>query len=104
MAIATSKLLYRGYFNTMPSTFYVPPATATVVITNIVVANTTASAQTFYVNVNGVPILSGVSIAANTSAFFDLKTVLDGSAMGADISGWSSSGSVAIHISGVEII
>lgn len=105
MATATSKLLYRGYLSSMPSTLYVPPINATVIITNIVVANTLSTPDTFYINVNGVPLLSGVSIEGNTSAFFDLKTVLEGLSMGADISGWSTGGmSLPIHISGVEIV
>lgn len=104
MATATSKLLFRGWLGSMPTTLYVPPINATVIITNIVVANATSTPEEFYINVNGVPLLSQVSIDGNTSAFFDLKTVLDGMSMGADISGWGTNPALAIHISGVEII
>jgi hypothetical protein len=49
---------------------------------------------------NGVAVLSGVAIAANTTAFFDLKQVL---ATTQTITGLAGATTVNFHISGVEI-
>jgi hypothetical protein len=50
--------------------------------------------------INSIDLLGSVSIAANTSAFFDLKQVVPASQI---IAGSASSTSVDFHLSGVEI-
>jgi hypothetical protein len=50
--------------------------------------------------IDSVDLLGSVSIAANTSAFFDLKQVVPD---GDIIAGSASSTSVDFHLSGVEI-
>jgi hypothetical protein len=50
--------------------------------------------------INAIDILGGVSIAANSSVFFDLKQVIPQNQI---IAGSASSTSVDFHISGVEL-
>jgi hypothetical protein len=69
-----------------------------------VVTNTAASAATFTLNLDGVAVLSGVAISANSSAFFSLKQVLQANATPKTITGSASAVTVNFHISGVEIV
>lgn len=96
----TSKVLARAAAATTNTTLYTTPSSTTAIVTNIAVANTAASSATFTLNLNGTALLSGVSLAANTTAFFDLKQVL---ATTQTITGSASATSVNFHISGVEI-
>ena len=97
----TATALYRGAAATSSTTLYTVPSSTTTVVTNIVVANTSASAQTFTVTLDGVAMLSGVSLAANSTAFFDLKQVLATTKV---IAGFASATSVTFNISGVQIV
>ena len=100
MATTTSKALVRASAATSTATLYTVPASTTAVITNIAVANTSASTQTFTITLDGKDLLTAVSIAANSTAFFDLKQVLTTTKI---IAGYASATSVNFHISGVEI-
>jgi hypothetical protein len=95
-----SKALARTAAATSNTTLYTVPSATTTIVTNIVVDNTSASAQTFTINLDGVALLSSAAIDANASAFFDLKQVL---ATTKTITGSASATSVTFHISGVEI-
>lgn len=95
-----SKVLARTAAATTSTTLYTTPAGTTAVVTNIVICNPTTSAVTASLLLNDIDLLGSVSIAANTSAFFDLKQVL---AATQTIKGSASSTSVDFHISGVEI-
>lgn len=95
-----SKALARTAASTSSTTLYTVPSATTTVVTNIVVDNTSGSAQTFTINLDGVALLSSAAIDANASAFFDLKQVL---AATKTITGLASATSVTFHISGVEI-
>jgi len=97
----TATALYRGAAATSSATLYTVPSSTTTVVTNVVVANTSASAQTFTITLDGVAILSGVSLAANSTAFFDLKQVLATTKI---IAGFASATSVTFNISGVQIV
>jgi hypothetical protein len=96
----TSKVLARTAAATSSTTLYTVPSATTAVVTNIVICNPTTSAVTASVTLNAIDLLGSVSIAANSSAFFDLKQVLDATQI---IAGLASSTSVDFHISGVEI-
>ena len=101
MATTTSKVLARTAAATSSTTLYTAPnSSTTAVVTNIVAANTSASAVTFTVAMDGVEVLGSVALAANSSAFFDLKQVIPATQI---IAGSASSTSVDFHISGVEI-
>lgn len=95
-----SKALARTAAATSSTTLYTVPSSTTTIITNIVVDNTASSAATFTISLDGVELLSSASIAANASAFFDLKQVL---ATTKTITGLASATTVKFHISGVEI-
>jgi hypothetical protein len=96
----TTKALARTAAATSSATLYTVPSSTTTVVTNIVVANSAATAATFTITLDGVDMLKTVAIAANTTAFFDLKQVLATTKI---IAGFASAVTVSFHISGVEI-
>ena len=96
----TTKALARTAAATTSTTLYTVPASTTAVITNIAVTNTAAAVATFTITLDGVALISGASIAANSTAFFDLKQVLATTKV---IAGFASAVTVSFHISGVEI-
>jgi len=96
----TTKVLARTAAATSSTTLYTVPSATTTVVTNIVICNPTTSAVTASMTINAIDLLGSVSIAANTSVFFDLKQVIPTTQI---IAGSASSTSVDFHISGVEI-
>lgn len=96
----TTKAMFRGAASTSNTTLYTVPAATTSVVTNIVVTNTAATSATFTLNLNGVALLSGVTLPANGVSAIDIKQVL---AATETISGSASAVTVNFHISGVEI-
>ena len=99
MATAT-KVLARTAAATTSTTLYTVPAGTTTVVTNIVICNPTTSAVTASMTINAIDLLGSVSIAANSTAFFDLKQVIPATQV---IAGSASTTAVDFHISGVEI-
>ena len=95
-----TKALARTAAATTSTTLYTVPSATTTVVSNIVICNPTASAVTASMTINAIDLLGSVSIAANSSAFFDLKQVIPATQV---IAGSASSTSVDFHISGVEI-
>jgi hypothetical protein len=96
----TTKALFRGAAATSSTTLYTTPSATTTIVTNIVVSNTAATAATFDLSLDGVQIFNDAAIAANSSAFFDLKQVLVATDL---IEGLASATTVNFHISGVEV-
>ena len=99
----TPKVLFRGAATTNTATaLYTTPSspTTTTIVTNIVVTNTSSSSQTFTLSLAGTAINTTTALAANSSAYIDLKQVL---ATTNTITGGASATSVNFHISGVEI-
>jgi tRNA U34 5-carboxymethylaminomethyl modifying enzyme MnmG/GidA len=95
-----TKVLARTAAATSSTTLYTVPAATTTVVSNIVICNPTTSGVTASMTLNAIDLLGSVSVAANSSAFFDLKQVLNATQV---IAGSASSTSVDFHISGVEI-
>jgi hypothetical protein len=95
-----TKALARTAAATTSTTLYTVPSATTTVVSNIVICNPTGSAVTASMTINAIDLLGSVSIAANSSAFFDLKQVIPATQV---IAGSASSTSVDFHISGVEI-
>jgi hypothetical protein len=95
-----SKVLARTAAATSSTTLYTAPAGTTAVVTNIVICNPTTSAATASMTINAIDFLGSVSIAANSSAFFDLKQVVPATQV---IAGSASTTAVDFHVSGVEI-
>jgi len=101
----TPVVMARAAAATSNTTLYTVSSTsATAIVTNIVVANTATSTSTFTINIDGVAIASGTSLAANSTAFFDLKQVIPANSPAKTISGSASTTAVTFNISGVEVI
>jgi hypothetical protein len=96
----TTKVLARTAAATSSTTLYTVPAATTTVVSNIAVTNTAASSATFTITLNGIAIQSGSTIAANSTAYIDLKQVLNATQV---IAGLASATTVNFHISGVEV-
>ena len=96
-----SKVLARTAAATASTTLYTTPSGSTAVVTNIVICNPTTAAVTASMTIDSVDLLGSVSIAANSTAFFDLKQVVPASQI---IAGSASTTSVDFHLSGVEIV
>lgn len=96
-----SKALARTAAATSSTTLYTVPASTTTVITNIAVCNNAASAATFTILLDDIELHKDTAIAANSTAYIDLKQVL---ATTKTIKGLASAVTVDFHISGVEIV
>jgi hypothetical protein len=96
----TSKSLARTAASTTSTTLYTVPSGTTAIITNIVVANTNGTAATFTLTLDGIDIIAGATVNANSTAFFDLKQVLDATKI---LAGYASATTVKFHVSGVEV-
>jgi len=99
MATVT-KALFRGAASTSSTTLYTVPASTTTVISNIAVCNNAATAGTFTILLDDIELQKDSTIAANSTAYIDLKQVLDTTKT---IKGLASAITVDFHISGVEI-
>jgi len=102
----TPTALFRGAATTTTTTvLYTVPASTSAVVSNIVVTNTSGSAQTFTLamgpSASQVAIATTVAIAANAIVTLDIKQVL---ATTNTITGGASATSVNFHISGVQIV
>jgi hypothetical protein len=95
-----SKALFRGAAATSSTTLYTVPSATTTVVTNIAVVNTAGSAGTFTLLLDDVDLHTTAAIAANSTAYIDLKQVL---ATTKTIKGLASATTIDFHISGVEI-
>ena len=99
MATVT-KALARTAAATSSTLLYTVPASTTTVITNIAVCNNAAAAATFTILLDDIELQKDSTIAANSTAYIDLKQVL---ATTKTIKGLASAVTVDFHISGVEI-
>lgn len=97
---ATIKALYRGAAATSSATLYTVPAATTTTITNIVITNTNAAAQTATIALDGVVLVPSVSVPAGSFATFDVKQAISATKL---VTGFASATSVNFHISGVEV-
>ena len=104
----TPTLMFRGILTTTTTTqLYAGAAAGTAVVTNIALTNYTATAATATINLNNAgtayPILSAVTVPANSTALFDVKQVLNGTT-NAITGGSGTATSIQAHISGVVIV
>jgi glucan phosphoethanolaminetransferase (alkaline phosphatase superfamily) len=97
----TPKVLARAAAATSSATLYTVPASTTTIVTNVAVTNTAGSSATFTIALNSVVLIPAATIAANSTAFFDIKQVL---ATTQTITGFASATTVNFHISGVELV
>ena len=99
-----SKVLFRGAAATSSTTLYtVPNTSTTTVVTNILVANTAATAATFDMSIDGIQIANDVLVPGNDTLSLDMKQVIPANATPKIIVGLASATTVNFHISGVEI-
>ena len=96
----SSITLYRGAAATSNTTLYTSPASVAVAVTNIAIVNDTASTATATINLATIPLVSSISLAANTTQFIDLDQVIYN---GETITGSASTTAVDFHIAGSEI-
>ena len=96
----TSKTLFRGAASTSSTTLYTVPAATTTVVTDIVVANTSATAGTFTISLNGTVFANTVTVGGNDSTIIQVKQPLTATQT---IKGLASATTVNFHIGGVEI-
>ena len=97
----STKALFRGAATTtVGTTLYTVPSATTTVVSNIAVTNTAGTAGTFTLGLAGTNLHTTAAIAANTTAYIDLKQVL---AATQTITGGASATSINFHISGVEV-
>jgi hypothetical protein len=80
---------------------YTVPASTTTVITSIVVSNTSASAGTFTLAMNGIALATAIAVGGNDSTVIDIKQSL---LTTQTITGGASATTINFHISGVEIV
>lgn len=95
----TPKNLYRGAAATTSTTLYTVPSSTTTTVTNIIITNTSGSAQTATISLDGVVLVPAVSLNANSITTIDLKQVIATTKI---IAGFASATSVNFHISGME--
>ena len=96
----TSITLFRGAASTSNTTLYASPAGVAVAVTNIAIANDSASAVTATINLATFPLLGGISVAANSTQFVDLEQIVYN---GETITGSASTTTVDFHIAGYEV-
>lgn len=97
----TTKALFRGAATTtVGTTLYTVPSSTTTVVTNIAVTNTAGTSGTFTIGLAGTALHTTATIAANTTAYIDLKQVL---AATQTITGGASATTINFHISGIEV-
>jgi hypothetical protein len=100
MATNTTVLFRGAATTTVGTTLYTVPSGRTAIVSNIAVTNTSGSAQTFTIALNGTALHTTAALAANSTAYIDLKQVL---AASNTITGGASATSVNFHISGIEV-
>jgi hypothetical protein len=97
----TAKVLARGTLTDTNATLYTTPSATTAIITNLILANITANAETTTIELDGVALLEGVIIPPNSTVVIDLRQVLGATDL---IEGLASdNAAITYHISGVEV-
>jgi hypothetical protein len=92
--------LFRGAATTSNTTLYTAPTNIAVAVTNIAIVNDTTSPATATINLATIPLVSSISLPANSTQFIDLDQVVYN---GETITGSASTTAVDFHISGSEI-
>jgi hypothetical protein len=99
-ASAATTAVSQGAWGKWPNAYVVPASTSTIA-TNIIITNASASASTFSICLDRVCMAFQQTIAANTSAYFDLKQDLDTTKT---IVVTTPSSRVAAQISGMTVV
>lgn len=102
--MATTPWVARGTLTaTLTTTLYTVTNPADVIVTNIVLCNTSASPATVTMDMDSVAIISGTTIPAYSTVAFDMKLPIITSGSNILIRGGSGTASViTYHIAGVS--
>ena len=95
----TSAAVTQGSYGRHAS-LYTVPASTSIIVTNALVTNPTTSSVTYTINLDGQPIAYQTTLAANTTAFFDIKQFMATTKI---ITGFASNGLVDFQISGITV-
>lgn len=95
---ATPVLFARGSFATSSGTLFTTSASS--VLTDIVISNTSSSQQYVTIVIDSVNIIPNVPISGNTVITLQPRTVIGSSKT---VTGFASSTDVKYHISGAEV-
>jgi len=95
---ATPVLFARGSFATSSGTLFTTSASS--VLTDIVISNTSSSQQYVTIVIDSVNIIPNVPISGNTVITLQPRTVI---ATAKTVTGFASSTDVKYHISGAEV-
>ena len=95
---ATPVLFARGSFATSSGTLFTTSASS--VLTDIVISNTSSSQQYVTIVIDSVNIIPNVPISGNTVITLQPRTVIGSSKI---VTGFASSTDVKYHISGAEV-
>jgi hypothetical protein len=99
--IVTPAVFFRGAATTtLTTTLYTVPASTTAIVSSIAVTNTTGTAQTFDIALDGVKLHASTPIGANTTLYIDLKQPLATTKI---IAGGASAATVNFHIAGITV-
>jgi len=99
-ASAATTAVSQGSFAKMPTIYTVPASTSTIV-TNALVTNTSASSATFSMCIDTFCIAFQQTIAANSTAYFDLKQFAGTTKT---LNASSSSSRVNVQLSGMTVV
>jgi len=96
----TSITLYRGAAATSNTTLFTSPTSVAVSVTNIAITNATTNAATATINLATIPLLSSLSVPANSTQFIDLEQIIYNAET---ITASASTTGVNFHIAGYEV-
>jgi hypothetical protein len=99
MAIV-QKVMARKAAATSSETLYTVPSARSAVVTNIVVANASATTQDVTIALNGITLIDAGPVNGNDTLVLDIRQVME---TAQTITGFATSTDIKIHISGVEI-
>jgi hypothetical protein len=100
MADNTSLTLFRGAASTSNTTLYTSPANMAVCITNIAITNATTGTPNATINLAGVPLISALNIAANTTTYITPDQIIFNTET---ITASASTTGIRFHIAGYEV-
>ncbi|QPB09931.1 hypothetical protein CPT_Sitrop_016 [Streptomyces phage Sitrop] len=96
----TPKALFRGNTTTTLATVYTVPTSTTAIVTNIVIANSSTTASTVLIQLDGINILPTMSVPGNGIFTLDIAQPMNAAGT---VKVQGSTTTCAVHIAGVEV-
>ncbi len=69
-------LPFEPSINAVPTILTTSPSSVAVAVTNIAIVNDTSSAATATINLATIPLVSSISLPANSTQFIDLEQII----------------------------